>query len=351
MCSFFIPSDCYKRFVKMHGLKFWFQRFRLSFLLLCLAYELTAATAVLLNTIDESHMPSAAWAPTNQGSSSTSSRRRLNELSSSSVSELPWGGAIKGTCDDGKHYTITSMADVQQLRDELHCVMSVGFAPEVLPLGAAPGTTLMVLNSVFWNEIGDKFYEGQFYTESKCKGKNYTFDFSRSVPGFSVTTALLSLGNFDEPLMEGETFDGGPCLITDYSVSCGDLCGEPEGNESEWKVKRMSPYFNNVWPFRNVKYCVRIIGCDSDGAFIMLKRSFIRSDVTGKYFTLLYAALKSYDSRLSTTWKCGDSIGPTKAEEYQRMGSPTMLAHFAPLSPKLFKHSVAKDGGTIGPLA
>eukprot|EP00922_Rhytidocystis_sp_ex-Travisia-forbesii_P017531 GHVS01026125.1.p1 GENE.GHVS01026125.1~~GHVS01026125.1.p1 ORF type:complete len:393 (+),score=49.49 GHVS01026125.1:254-1432(+) len=270
---------------------------------------------------------------------------------SHNVLSLPFGGTVKNSCQEGKFYTIKSMEQLEGLKNEMHCVMSVGFPPEVLPLGAAPGKSLMVLNTDFWNKLGNKFYQGQFYTESKCNGTNYTFDFSRSIPGFSVTTALLSLGNFNEELMDGETFDGGPCLITDYSVSAGDLCGHAEGSESDWRVKRMSPYFNNIWPFKNVKYCVRIVGCDSDGAFLMLKRSFIRSDLTGKYFTLLYAALKSYDSRLSTTWKCGDSIGPTKAEEYKRMGSPTFMAHFAPLAPKMFKHSIFKNEARIGPLA
>eukprot|EP00922_Rhytidocystis_sp_ex-Travisia-forbesii_P017530 GHVS01026123.1.p1 GENE.GHVS01026123.1~~GHVS01026123.1.p1 ORF type:complete len:378 (+),score=56.47 GHVS01026123.1:213-1346(+) len=270
---------------------------------------------------------------------------------SSGVTALPFGGTVKSSCEAGKRYTITSMKQLEELKDEIHCVMSVGFAPDVLPLGPAPGKSIMVLNTDFWNTIGNKFYQGQFYTESKCNGKNYTFDFSRSVPGFSVTTALLSLGNFDEELMDGETFDGGPCLITDYTVSAADLCGKAEGSEADWRVTRMSPYFNNIWPFKNVKYCVRIVGCDSDGAFLMLKRSFIRSDLTGKYFTLLYAALKSYDTRLSTTWKCGDPIGPTKAEEYMRMGAPTFVAHFAPLAAKLFKHSIFKDAAMIGPMA
>eukprot|EP00922_Rhytidocystis_sp_ex-Travisia-forbesii_P036189 GHVS01053691.1.p1 GENE.GHVS01053691.1~~GHVS01053691.1.p1 ORF type:complete len:275 (+),score=34.44 GHVS01053691.1:63-887(+) len=262
-------------------------------LLFCVAYQL-GTTPVVLSVLDE---------PTVQSHfQSNQLLANINDLFlSSSVSQLPLTGPVTASCQAGKHYTITSMADMEALRDELHCVMSVGFAPEVLPLGAAPGKTLMVLNSVFWNDIADKFYQGQFYTESKCQGQSYTFDFSRAIPGVSVTTALLYLGNFDEQLMDGERFDDNPCLITDYSVSSGDLCGEAEGLEAQWKVKRMSPYFNNIWPFRNVKYCVRIIGCDSDGAFIMLKRSFIRSDVTGKYFTLLYAALKSYASRLSTT--------------------------------------------------
>lgn len=215
------------------------------------------------------------------------------------VVQTGYPAAIKGTCEAGTVFTISTVDDLLSNVDNLECIYNAGLVPNTVPLGPQYGTVLKFGTSDALAPLLAPLWQGKVISHLRCPNE---LDLGLNViQGRFRVAALIYIGVPNIKLAPGEYTDGKDTLIIDYTQTFGDKCTTPPGSIFGQEDLSLN-ILDNIYPFRMIVDVVRLVGRQSDNGAIYLGKTYVQDPFRSdrQAYNIAFWSIVNYDPLVVT---------------------------------------------------